>query len=141
MMKNILAFLLVLVALLSCNSSQGPQDTLRKYIEHRFSQNQNLDFLKSLTTGELLNSLASIQGEDRKLFLDTSNLKLKKFKVLNQTCTESTCTLGYVLSYLDITNGNSSETEVKKLASLSLVDGKWLLVDVSNIHTAAGPTR
>jgi hypothetical protein len=87
-------------------------------------------------TGKMKMNLEHVTDEDFKQFADLTNVERDSFKVLSKSCQENTCFLTYAISYKTKHNDKAAFTsEVKKIAELSKVDGKWFIADVTNIKT------
>ena len=77
-----------------------------------------------------------MSDEDFIKFSDLKNVERNSFKVLSKSCQEKKCFVTYSLAYTTNTDGKAMFiSEVKKIAEILNIDGKWLISDVSNIKT------
>ena len=135
-MKTLL--LLLLAVLVSCvdNNTSTPEGALKDFVESRIGQVVSRDFVLQRVTGPMLQSFENMSDEDFAKFADLRNVKKESFKILTKSCQEKKCFITYSVGY-----GTSQEekktfsSEVKKIAELNYVEGKWLIADVSNIKT------
>jgi hypothetical protein len=135
-MKKFFFIAIVLVGLLSCNQQEGPEGTLKSFINYRFSESQQKDELLSRTTGVLNEKISAMTDEEFAEFSNSSKYKKKKFKLNLSRCDKNQCFLTYTITY-DKYEGDKQTfgIEVKKIAELLLLNGSWKIVDVSNIKT------
>ncbi|MGE0207365.1 MAG: hypothetical protein AB7R69_05960, partial [Candidatus Babeliales bacterium] len=126
--------LLSLFFLISCVADKKtPEGALREFVESRYGNIIPREFVLERVTGKLKASFENMSDEDFQKYADLRNLKKQSFKVLSSSCQESRCYLTYLVSYSSIKDDKTEfVTEVKKIAELNLVDGKWLINDVSN---------
>lgn len=133
-----LIFIFLLVGLFACveSNTKTPEGALQDFIENRIGQVVSKEFVLSRLTGPMLLSFQSMPDEEFNKFADLRNVKSDSFKILTKSCQEKKCFITYSIAYS--TNKESSKsfhTEVKKIAELNLVEGQWLIADVSNIKT------
>lgn len=130
----LLAFLFIFTACLK--TEMGPEAALRDFVESRIGQVIAKDFILERVTGRMLQSFENMSDEDFTKFADMQNIKADSFKILSKSCQEKKCFITYSVSYLTSKDGKRQfSSEVKKIAEMSLLDGKWLIADVSNIKT------
>lgn len=134
-MKLILCSLLFL--LVSClEDNRSPEAALKEFIEIRIGNVVTRNALIEKVTGKMRASLESVTDEEFQKFADLRNVQRDSFKVLSKSCQEETCFLTYSISYkTKLEDKEAFSSEVKKIAELSLVSGKWLIADVTNIKT------
>ncbi len=134
-MKLLLCALLFL--LVSClEDNRSPEAALKDFIEIRIGNVVTKSSLIEKVTGKMRASLESVTDEEFQQFADLRNVQKDSFKILSKSCQEETCFITYSISYKTKQNDkNAFSSEVKKIAELSLVTGKWLIADVTNIKT------
>lgn len=132
-----IAALSILILLASClEDNRSPESALKEFIEMRIGNVVTRSSLIDKVTGKMKASLESVTDEEFQQFADLRNVERDSFKVLSKSCQQETCFLTYSISYKTKQNDkNTFSSEVKKIAELSLVDGKWLIADVTNIKT------
>lgn len=121
----------------SCSSRKNPEEVLRNYVNYRFSGHQDKDYILKQTTGPLYDSINLQNDEDfEKFCMDVKNYRKKKFSINIQECSETHCSITYVIKYNVIKDKiKAYSIDVKKIAELELEDNKWKISDVSNIKT------
>ncbi len=134
-MKKWILPLLFLFA--SCvQDSVGPEGALRDFVEARLGNVVTRQYILEHVTGKLRESLENISDEDFAKFSDLRNVKNDSFKILSKSCQEKKCFVTYSIAYRTSAEEKAtSASEVKKIAELLLVDGKWLISDISNVKT------
>lgn len=134
-MKLLLISLLLFLA--SClEDNRGPEAALKDFIEMRIGNVVTRSSLIEKVTGKMRASLESVTDDEFQQFADLRNVQRDSFKVLSKSCQEETCFITYSISYKTKQNDkNAFSSEVKKIAELNLVAGKWLIADVTNIKT------
>lgn len=128
----------VLVFLASClEDNRSPEAALKEFIEMRIGSVVTRASLLEKVSGKMKASLEGVTDEEFKQFADLRNVEKDSFKVLSKSCQQETCFLTYSISYKTKSPEDKPAftSEVKKIAELSLVDGKWLIADVTNIKT------
>ena len=94
------------------------------------------DFVVERTTGKLRSSLEAMTEEEFTRFADLRSIKRDTFKVLSKNCQEKRCYVTYSLGYRQAPEGKTTwHSEVKKIAEVQWIEGKWLIADVSNLKT------
>jgi len=132
MKKYLLAFLFILASCMDENVS--PEGTLKSFIQARFGNVVTRQFILDRVTGKMQQSLENMGDQDFEKFADLRNVKQDSFKILSKSCQEKQCFLTYSVAY-NTTEKSKFTSEVKKIAELTLVDGKWRIADVTNIKT------
>lgn len=134
-MKYFLFSLLFLLA--SClEDNRSPEAALKDFIEIRIGNIVTRTSLIDKVTGKMRQSLENVTDEEFKQFADLRNVEKDSFKVLSKSCQEESCFITYSISYKTKQNDkNAFSSEVKKIAELTLISGKWLIADVTNIKT------
>lgn len=135
-MKWILSLLLITAACMKEDTT--PEGALKTFATARIGNIVEKDFILSRVTGNLKASLEEISDEDFNKFADMRNVKQNSFKILTSNCQNEVtkCNITYSLGYKTEENDKAIfSSEVKKVAELSLEDGKWLISDVTNIKT------
>jgi len=130
-------FLLSLFFLVSClEDNRSPEAALKDFVEIRIGNVVTRNSLIEKVTGKMRQSLENVSDEDFQQFADMRNVARDSFKILSKSCQEGTCFITYSISYKTKQDDKSVfSSEVKKIAELSLVSGKWLIADVTNIKT------
>jgi hypothetical protein len=133
------AFVILLAAffMLSCMEDKlSPESALKNFVEARFDAVVTKNFILERVTGKLKQGLENTTDEEFAKFSDLRNMKKDSFKILTKSCQEKQCFITYSVSYKTFQNDKSAfSTEVKKIAELEMIDGKWLIADVSNVKT------
>ncbi|HXH32028.1 MAG TPA: hypothetical protein VNJ01_14560 [Bacteriovoracaceae bacterium] len=133
-MKWLLPFMFLFAACLKDKLS--PEAALKDFVETRFGHVVTRQFILEHVTGKMKQSLENISEEEFQKFSDLRNVKNDSFKVLSKSCQEKMCYLTYSISYRTSKDDKpTAASEVKKIAELHLVEGKWLIEDVSNVKT------
>lgn len=133
-MKTLL--FLILFSLVACvEESLTPESALKNFVEARIGNVVSREFVLERVTGKMKQSFEVMEDEDFAKFADLRNVKRDSFKILSKSCQEKRCFLTYSIAYKTETEGAKYSSEVKKIAEVSLVDGKWLIADVSNVKT------
>ncbi|MBY0517767.1 MAG: hypothetical protein K2P81_12730 [Bacteriovoracaceae bacterium] len=130
-------YLVMLLIFTGCFSkSDSPEGVLKDFVEARLERIVGRDFLIDHTTGKMRVSIESMNDEEFGKFADLSSYKKDSFKIISKSCQEKRCYLTYSLGYRKRSEGKTSWTsEVKKIAEVLWIEGKWLISDVSNIKT------
>jgi 2-oxo-4-hydroxy-4-carboxy--5-ureidoimidazoline (OHCU) decarboxylase len=130
----ICSLLFLLTACLEDNRS--PEAALKEFIEIRIGNVVTRNSLVEKVTGKMRQSLENVSDEEFQKFADLRNVQRDSFKVLSKSCQEETCFLTYSISYKTKQEEKDAfASEVKKIAELRLISGKWLISDVTNIKT------
>jgi hypothetical protein len=130
--------LYLIVALLSQSCLQetiSPEGTLKEFIESRMGQTVTREYILDKVTGKMRQSIENISDEEFKKFADLKNVQQNSFKVLSKSCQENKCFLTYSISFKTNVESSHFQSEVKKIAEIQLVDGRWLIAEVSNVKT------
>ncbi|MES2528306.1 MAG: hypothetical protein V4598_14560 [Bdellovibrionota bacterium] len=127
----------LLFLLVSClEDNRSPEAALKDFIEIRIGNIVTRTSLIEKVTGKMRQSLENVTDEEFQQFADLRNVEKDSFKVLSKSCQEETCFITYSISYrTKQEEKNTFTSEVKKIAELSLISGKWLISDVTNIKT------
>jgi len=129
-------FSFLVFSLFSCNQSDGPEGSLKKYIDYRFSDSQTKEGILKKTTGKMYEYISTLENNELDSFIQLNRVKRKKFKVKSKKCTEDVCFITYIVGYDHLTEGQKTfDVEVKKVAELRLVDSYWKIFDVNNVKT------
>lgn len=130
-------YLVLLLSLASCfDRIDSPEAALRNFVDIRLEKVVSKDAIVERTTGKLKSSLEAMTDEEFSKFSDLRAFKRDSFKVLSKNCQEKRCYLTYSLGYHQSADGKKTwSSEVKKIAEVQSVEGKWLISDVSNLKT------
>ena len=125
--------LLLLLAGLSCAKKTGPEETLTKFVNYRFSSGQTKQGLLDMASGKIKQSLQSMSDEQFEKFANMP-IKKKRFKIIKTQCSPDECSITYLIKY-DLQGGKKrlSSVESKKIALLENVEGAWFIKDVNNV--------
>lgn len=135
-MRKLLIVATILLSFISCSKKLGPEETLKEFIDYRFSNNQNMEKVMSYLDGDILEETQQMSEEQFKEFLETEKFKKSSFKVIHSNCNTDKCFLTYILKYVESKDVEKSETEVKKIAELRKVDeNSWKIFDITNVKT------
>lgn len=132
MKKWLFALLFVLSACIQ--EEITPEGVLKTFIEARLGKVVTRQFVLDRVTGKMKASFENMSEEDFQKFADLRNVKKDSFKVLSKSCQEKRCFITYSISYQTKSEAHYA-SEVKKIAEIQLIDGKWLIADVSNVKT------
>lgn len=132
-----LFYIFVSFALLACVDQQSsPEASIKSIVEGRVGTVVTREFILERVTGKMKESFENMSEEDFQKFADLRNVKKNSFKVLSKSCQEKKCFVTYSVSYTSLKDGNNVfHTEVKKIAEVLMLEGRWLIADVSNIKT------
>jgi hypothetical protein len=135
-MKKIISLIFILLLTSCLDKKTTPESALNSFIKDRFS-GKSLEDLKDRITSDFYKEFT--EGEND---IKESNIwvlkdqSLKKFKVLNKACEETSCQITYFISYF--TNDGKKKaflTETKKIAQMELKDEKWLIKSITHLKT------
>lgn len=133
-MKFLILCLFLIAGCLDDNRS--PEAALKDFIEIRIGNVVTRSSLIEKVTGKMRQSLENVSDEEFQKFADLRNVQKDSFKILSKSCQQETCFLTYSISYkTKHEDKDAFSSEVKKIAELSMVEGKWLIADVTNIKT------
>jgi hypothetical protein len=131
------AKLLLLAFLGACTQGEmKPENVLKEFVDGSVGNVVNREFVLQRVTGKMEQSVIHMSEEEFALFANLTSLQKEGFKVLSKSCQTTRCFLTYTVTYLSGKPEQSKfKTEVKKIAEVNLVNGKWLIADVSNVKT------
>lgn len=129
----LLALLFVFSACVS--ESTSPEGALKEFVEARIGNTVTRQFVLDRITGKMKQSFEVMSDDDFQKFADLRNVKQNSFKVLSKSCQDNKCYLTYSVSYKTDSEKASFNSEVKKIAEIVQLEGKWLISDVSNVKT------
>lgn len=116
--------------------NRSPEAALQDFIELRMGTVVTRDAILEKVTGKMRQSLENISEEDFQKFADLRNVSRESFKIISKSCQEEKCFVTYSLTYKTQQDNDTKFTsEVKKIAEIHNLQGKWLISDVSNIKT------
>ena len=135
-MKYIICTILISLVFSCTKSGSSPEAALRKYINYRFSSGQSKNELLNRTTGELNKVLDSFSEEQLNQIVNSNQYKKRKLKINLKNCSPQKCHITYTLAFSKVkTKAKEFDIDVKKIATIILVDGKWKISDISDIKT------
>jgi hypothetical protein len=134
-MRNWLIPLLFILA--ACMEEKlTPESSLRHFVEGRIGKVVDRNFVLDRVTGKMKESFENMSDSDFTKFADLRHVNRSTFKILSKSCQDKKCFITYTISY---TSEDKSKpafvTDVKKIAEVLSIEGKWLIADVSNIKT------
>jgi hypothetical protein len=129
--------LLCLFIFASCiEDNHTPESALKEMIETRMGKIVSRDEVLDQVTGPMKASVENMSDEDFNKFADLTNVEKNSFKILSKSCQEKKCFVTYSIAYKTKQEDKATFTsEVKKIAEIIFIEGKWLISDVSNIKT------
>jgi hypothetical protein len=133
-MKWLLPLIFLVMA---CNDDNlSPESALKSFVEAQMGHVVTREFVLEKVTGKMKQSFENVSDEDFQKFADMRNVKQDSFKIVSKSCQEKKCFITYSVAYQTLQNEKTAFTsEVKKIAEILNVNGKWLIADVSNIKT------
>jgi hypothetical protein len=133
---------LITVAFVSCNSPKTAEDTLEKYVDQRFSNRITEENIGEYLAGKLMDDFNVLKEEGKNTYLNLETLKLKSFKIINQSCKDRTCYITYIISYTSLKDKKVAfKTKVKKIAELQEYEEGWRIDDIKNVKTFHSATE
>lgn len=127
---------LLLTFLVSCmDENLTPESALKNFIEARIGNVVTRQFVLERITGKMRQNFEVMSDDDFAKFADLRNVERDSFKVLSKSCQEKRCFVTYAIAYKTKKDEANYASEIKKIAELQLVEGKWLIADVSNVKT------
>lgn len=136
-MKKIIA--LLLISLLSCVKSGGPEQVLKEYVNKRFSNEITKEDFKEYFDGELLSDFDQIDERALGELNQVNTSKSKKMEIEFKRCDEDKCFLTYSLMYSTSAQANEQTSDVqvkiKKIAELKKIENKWKITGNTDIKT------
>lgn len=130
-----LAYVFVLLSILSCQQDLGPEQVLRSYINLRFLPDTKLSDLVSKTTGELKANLESLDQEQKRKFTQAGQFKKKSLKILSRDCSKKSCKITYIISYVRDLGENPYNAQIRNVANLELVGKVWRISSVGGLKS------
>jgi hypothetical protein len=116
--------------------NKTPEAALKTMIESRMGKIVSRDDVLKQVTSPMKESIENMSDDDFVKFSDLKNVERNSFKVLSKSCQEKKCFVTYSLAYTTSSEGKAKfSSEVKKIAEILNIEGKWLISDVSNIKT------
>ena len=129
--------LMTLLVLASCtkgeNSAKGALQSLANAFEEK---NVSKEFLLSKTTGKLNQEIQDSNDSEWENYFGTGIAGPYKIYFEQETCNKIQCVVTYIVKYKQASEDKeNSQIEVKKVATVVLVDGNWLVAEITNIKT------
>ncbi len=130
-------FLVLLFLITACVSDPTtPEIALKDFIEARMGKIASREYIASRVTGAMKLSLEGMTEADFNKFADLRYAQKESFKIVSKSCQDKKCYLTYTISFsTKQENKQIFTSEVKKIAELQWIEGKWLISDVSNLKT------
>jgi predicted membrane-bound dolichyl-phosphate-mannose-protein mannosyltransferase len=134
--KSLIA-VFIMITTISCEeSAKSPEGLIKMYVKDVTTKSLSRDYFEKYTTGKLLDSINSLSDDEFKKFVDLKKIKNAYADISTKNCSESKCTITYVVKY-DVVKEEEKEfsSEVKKIASLVKYEEIWKIEEVSNVKT------
>ena len=138
MKKSLLFLISITIINLSCSKPSPPEESLKAFINYRFSNNQTREGILKMLTASLYDSINDIDAESFKKNYLSKKYEIKSFKINISNCVNDTkCFLTYTLKYYELKNNDKiRKFEIKKIAELiSIENQKWKISDINNIKS------
>jgi hypothetical protein len=136
-MKNItggfsMRILFLCLLIVSCNQQKrDPKDIVRDFVKASFDNSIPSEGLKSFLTEDFYVNIT----KDLEFNKQKSSAKLVSYADVQNSCTEASCSVMYIVIFDQLDVDKNSRVEVKKQAQLTKVGESWLIADVQNIKT------
>ena len=137
-MNKLIMIFFVGLLLNSCTKKVGPESFLKDFVKYRFTENQSVEDLLSMSAESLNERISNLSEEDKLEYLDSSKRKFGKLKIDLVSCVESkeSCNITYTLSYNYMGDDKAPVlTQTKKIALLKKIDEKWKIAEVDEVKT------
>ncbi len=130
-------FLVILLFLAACvGDPTTPEIALKDFVEARIGKIASREFVTERVTGAMKVNLEGMSEEDFNKFADLRHARKESFKIISKSCQDKKCFLTYTISFSTKQDDKQIFTsEVKKIAELQWIEGKWYIADVSNLKT------
>jgi hypothetical protein len=130
-------FFVLLILLASCfNRSDSPEGAITDFVNARLDKIISRDYITERTTGKMKLSIESMSDEEFSQFSNLKDYKRDSFKIISKSCQEKKCYVTYSIGYRQAKATKTGwNTEVKKIAEVNWLEGKWLISDVTNLKT------
>ena len=113
-----------------------PDFFLKNYIEKRYEGSWTKDEILERVGGKVKEEIVAMSESELKEFLYMKKYKLSNIIIENQNCEIDKCAITYVMKYTtNDSEGKLASSEVKKVADLRKINGKWIIFDVADIKT------
>jgi len=139
---SILVIVAILSLILSCQKNESAKETLSKFIDLRFQNNQTIESVSFYLDGAAKDLVSQMNAEEQKEFLVSDNHKKISFEIEHDNCqgNNEDCSLTYRLKYRvldkEMTKDSSGyEIAVKKIVKMHKVANQWKIYDISNVKT------
>ena len=129
--------LIILVLLAGCFSqADSPEAAISEFVNSRLEKVAARGDVVDRTTGKMRLSLESMSDEEFESFANLKDFKKESFKIISKSCQDKKCYVTYSVGYRQMKASKTGwMSEVKKIAEVLRVEGKWLISDVTNLKT------
>lgn len=129
--------LIILVLLAGCFSqADSPEAAISEFVNSRLDKVVARGDVVDRTTGKMRLSLESMSDEEFESFANLKDFKKESFKIISKSCQDKKCYVTYSVGYRQMKASKTGwMSEVKKIAEVLRVEGKWLISDVTNLKT------
>jgi len=127
----------VLLILAGCfSSADSPEAAITDFVNARLDKMVSRSEVLERTTGKMKVSLEGMSDEEFELFANLKDYKKQSLKIISKSCQEKKCYVTYSVGYKQVKpSRNGWSSEIKKIAELMRIEGKWLISDVTNLKT------
>ncbi len=131
-----LLFIVAALLLSGCFKEKGAEETLSNFVKERFSGSLDRNEMGDYLSGQMKDSILSMEEEEFEKFSDLSKYKKKIFKIVHANCSEAKCFITYLISY-DQYGESTKDYRVdnKKIAEMIKIESAWKIENVTNVKT------
>ncbi len=123
--------LALMALLIACTQKTSPESFLKNYMFSRYGKVVEKEYILANATGDFLNEVSAVEGEDLTKLLDLKKFSLLKVQIHNKECGESSCTISYTIKYKQ----EKDTIHSKKIVELSQENDVWKIARVNNVKT------
>ena len=129
--------LFILFILASCfNNADTPEAAIMDFVNARLDKVVSRSEVLDRTTGKMKLSLESMTDEEFNTYANLKDFKKESLKIISKSCQDKKCYVTYSVGYKQVKASKTGwMSEIKKIAEVMRVEGKWLISDVTNIKT------
>ena len=129
--------LFALVLLAGCFSTvDSPEAAIIDFVNARLDKVVSRSDVLERTTGKMKLSLESMTDEEFETYANLKDFKKESLKIISKSCQDKKCYVTYSVGYKQVKAPKTGwVSEIKKIAEVLRVEGKWLISDVTNIKT------
>ncbi len=129
--------LLVLFIFAGCfNNADTPEAAIVDFVNASLDKVVSKSDVLDRTTGKMKLSIESMTDSEFESYANLKDFKKESLKIISKSCQEKKCYVTYSVGYKQLKGSKTGwMSEIKKIAEVLRVDGKWLISDVTNIKT------